>query len=366
MKKQSGFSLIELIVAMAVLALIMGAMVHLFGSSVTSLQAGSKQEVVYEEARLLMNELKTTLRYADSINPPALDAQTTSFTYSGTMWNRHMDINDGTNVPYKVTVEWQEAGNGLKQLKVTRINNPKSSSKQEKTTLFPNDSANSLFKEDSAFPITSESIKLSDGSVIMYNIALPVQYLLNGQMKTQTLETKVVPSRDEVTETPEEKMRREYMEILSVGLKLVNGEKLSDKEKKVYDEVGKYYGKKDKWLFTTNDRIREYMCNEIYGGYWPSIDLTISTGDKILSIWFQPACFDMTNVDNVFVMGREFSDKVDNSTWIGGWSVRSVYDYKRKVWKTGTGTTVMSKNWDELEALMEKQNYQDVKKVEYN
>lgn len=27
---------------------------------------------------------------------------------------------------------------------------------------------------------------------------------------------------------------------------------------------------------------------------------------------------------------------------------------------------VMSKNWNELEALMEKQNYQDVQKVEYN
>lgn len=36
MKKQAGFSLIELVVAMAVLALIMGAMVHLFGGSVTS------------------------------------------------------------------------------------------------------------------------------------------------------------------------------------------------------------------------------------------------------------------------------------------------------------------------------------------
>ena len=35
MKKQSGFTLIELVVAMAVLGLIMGAMVHLFGSSVT-------------------------------------------------------------------------------------------------------------------------------------------------------------------------------------------------------------------------------------------------------------------------------------------------------------------------------------------
>ena len=65
MKKQSGFTLIELVVAMAVLGLIMGAMVHLFGSSVTSLHVGARQEVVYEEARLLMNELKTTLRYAD-------------------------------------------------------------------------------------------------------------------------------------------------------------------------------------------------------------------------------------------------------------------------------------------------------------
>ena len=53
MKKQSGFTLIELVVAMAVLGLIMGAMVHLFGSSVTSLHVGARQEVVYEEARLL-------------------------------------------------------------------------------------------------------------------------------------------------------------------------------------------------------------------------------------------------------------------------------------------------------------------------
>lgn len=56
MKKQSGFTLIELLVAMAVLGLIMGAMVHLFGSSVTSLHVGARQEVVYEEARLLMND----------------------------------------------------------------------------------------------------------------------------------------------------------------------------------------------------------------------------------------------------------------------------------------------------------------------
>ena len=81
MKKQSGFTLIELVVAMAVLGLIMGAMVHLFGSSVTSLHVGARQEVVYEEARLLMNELKTTLRYAakDSIDPEQPTVSTSKF-----------------------------------------------------------------------------------------------------------------------------------------------------------------------------------------------------------------------------------------------------------------------------------------------
>lgn len=360
MKKQAGFSLIELVVAMAVLALIMGAMVHLFGGSVTSLHTGARQEVVYEEARLLMNELKTTLRYADkdSIKYQEPDV----LTYSGTMWDRHMDIKDGQNISYDIIVRWKDAGNGLKQLEVKREDRDASGNKiSSKTISFPKDIANSLFKAGSPFPITAETVYKE---VVMYKIALPVQYLLNGKMKTQTLETKVVPSKDEVTETPEEKMRREYMEILSVGLKIGNGE-MSPKEKKIYDEVRKYHGKKDKWLFTTNDKIREYMCNEIYGGHWPSIDLTTSTGTKISSVCFQPACFDMTNVDNVFVMGREFNVKYDYSTWDGGWNVRSVYDHKRKLWRTGAGTTVMSKNWDELEALMEKQNYQDVKKVEY-
>lgn len=274
MKKQAGFSLIELVVAMAVLALIMGAMVHLFGGSVTSLHTGARQEVVYEEARLLMNELKTTLRYADKVS---IDPKVPDLTYSGTMWDRHMDIKDGQNISYDIIVKWKDAGNGLKQLEVDREDRDASGNKiSSKTIIFPKDIANSLFKAGSPFPITAETVYKE---VVMYKIALPVQYLLNGKMKTQTLETKVVPSKDEVTETPEEKMRREYMEILNIGLKIGNGE-MSPKEKKIYDEVRKYYGKNDKWLFTTNDRIREYMCKEIYGGHWPSIDLTTSTGIK--------------------------------------------------------------------------------------
>lgn len=201
MKKQSGFTLIELVVAMAVLGLIMGAMVHLFGSSVTSLHVGARQEVVYEEARLLMNELKTTLRYADkdSIDPEQPTVSTSKFSYKGNLWDRHMDIAQGTNKEYKVTVEWKD--DTKKQLQVTREDITDGS---KKITVFPNDSNNSIF--EGKFPVTSETLTLNDGNtVIMYKIALPLQYEFNGQMKTQTLETKVVPSEEEVTETPEEK-----------------------------------------------------------------------------------------------------------------------------------------------------------------
>lgn len=195
MKKQSGFTLIELVVAMAVLGLIMGAMVHLFGSSVTSLHVGARQEVVYEEARLLMNELKTTLRYAakDSIDPEQPTVSTSKFSYKCNLWDRHMDIAQGTNKEYKVTVEWKD--DTKKQLQVTREDITDGS---KKITVFPNDSNNSIF--EGKFPVTSETLTLNDGNtVIMYKIALPLQYEFNGQMKTQTLETKVVPSKDEVT-----------------------------------------------------------------------------------------------------------------------------------------------------------------------
>lgn len=89
----------------------------------------------------------------------------------------------------------------------------------KKITVFPNDSNNSIF--EGKFPVTSETLTLNDGNtVIMYKIALPLQYEFNGQMKTQTLETKVVPSEEEVTETPEEKMLKEYTSLVSIWHKL--------------------------------------------------------------------------------------------------------------------------------------------------
>ena len=63
-----------------------------------------------------------------------------------------------------------------------------------KLLFLPTDSANSVFKEGSQFPITPEEIMVNGSSIVMYKIVLPLQlqYMLNGKMQTQTLETKVV------------------------------------------------------------------------------------------------------------------------------------------------------------------------------
>jgi prepilin-type N-terminal cleavage/methylation domain-containing protein len=359
MKKQSGFTLIELVVAMAVLGLIMGAMVHLFGSSVTSLHVGARQEVVYEEARLLMNELKTTLRYADkdSIDPEQPTVSTSKFSYKGNLWDRHMDIAQGTNKEYKVTVEWKD--DTKKQLQVTREDITDGS---KKITVFPNDSNNSIF--EGKFPVTSETLTLNDGNtVIMYKIALPLQYEFNGQMKTQTLETKVVPSKDEVTETPEEKMRREYMEILNTGKKIGAKEQLTSKEEKLRDDVYNFFATTNNtYYLTNNDQIRKYMYEKFYNGAWPYAKLTTATGET-KTIYFNPVCHVNANSENAFIIGR------DSSSLANSWVTKALYDHKRKQWlysNEQNGISVMSKNYEELQQFMKSHDYQDVKKVEYN
>lgn len=270
MKKQSGFTLIELVVAMAVLGLIMGAMVHLFGSSVTSLHVGARQEAVYEEARLLMNELKTTLRYADkdSIDPEQPTVSTSKFSYKGNLWDRHMDIAQGTNKEYKVTVEWKD--DTKKQLQVTREDITDGS---KKITVFPNDSNNSIF--EGKFPVTSETLTLNDGNtVIMYKIALPLQYEFNGQMKTQTLETKVVPSEEGEKETIEERIYKSYHLLLSIAEKKASGTALTSSEQVEYNKFENYYISKGitniNYCIGNNDKLRTYILETKFNGTWPA------------------------------------------------------------------------------------------------
>lgn len=326
MKKQSGFTLIELVVAMAVLGLIMGAMVHLFGSSVTSLHVGARQEVVYEEARLLMNELKTTLRYADkdSIDPEQPTVSTSKFSYKGNLWDRHMDIAQGTNKEYKVTVEWKD--DTKKQLQVTREDITDDS---KKITVFPNDSNNSIF--EGKFPVTSETLTLNDGNtVIMYKIALPLQYEFNGQMKTQTLETKVVPSEEEEKETIEERIYKSYHLLLSIAEKKASGTALTSSEQVEYNKFENYYISKGianiDYCISNNDKLRTYILETKFNGTWPA--KTINGVD----VYMQPYC-DINSkpaTNNVFVFG---STSVMNESSNKNWNANYIYDYERKIWK---------------------------------
>ena len=354
MKKQSGFTLIELVVAMAVLGLIMGAMVHLFGSSVTSLHVGARQEVVYEEARLLMNELKTTLRYADkdSIDPEQPTVSTSKFSYKGNLWDRHMDIAQGTNKEYKVTVEWKD--DTKKQLQVTREDITDGS---KKITVFPNDSNNSIF--EGKFPVTSETLTLNDGNtVIMYKIALPLQYEFNGQMKTQTLETKVVPSEEEEKETIEERIYKSYHLLLSIAEKKASGTSLTSSEQVEYNKFENYYISKGianiDYCISNNDKLRTYILETKFNGTWPA--KTINGVD----VYMQPYC-DINSkpaTNNVFVFG---STSVMNESSNKNWNANYIYDYERKIWNTGNTIMIANKSLEKIKSEMNSKGWTNAK-----
>ena len=354
MKKQSGFTLIELVVAMAVLGLIMGAMVHLFGSSVTSLHVGARQEVVYEEARLLMNELKTTLRYADkdSIDPEQPTVSTSKFSYKGNLWDRHMDIAQGTNKEYKVTVEWKD--DTKKQLQVTREDITDGS---KKITVFPNDSNNSIF--EGKFPVTSETLTLNDGNtVIMYKIALPLQYEFNGQMKTQTLETKVVPSEEEEKETIEERIYKSYHLLLSIAEKKASGTALTSSEQVEYNKFENYYISKGianiDYCISNNDKLRTYILETKFNGTWPA--KTINGVD----VYMQPYC-DINSkptTNNVFVFG---STSVMNESSNKNWNTNYIYDYERKSWYTGNTIMIANKSLEKIKSEMNSKGWTNAK-----
>lgn len=354
MKKQSGFTLIELVVAMAVLGLIMGAMVHLFGSSVTSLHVGARQEVVYEEARLLMNELKTTLRYADkdSIDPEQPTVSTSKFSYKGNLWDRHMDIAQGTNKEYKVTVEWKD--DTKKQLQVTREDITDGS---KKITIFSNDSNNSIF--EGKFPVTSETLTLNDGNtVIMYKIALPLQYEFNGQMKTQTLETKVVPSEEGEKETIEERIYKSYHLLLSIAEKKASGTALTSSEQVEYNKFENYYISKGitniNYCIGNNDKLRTYILETKFNGTWPA--KTINGVD----VYMQPYC-DINSkptTNNVFVFG---STSVMNESSNKNWNTNYIYDYERKSWYTGNTIMIANKSLEKIKSEMNSKGWTNAK-----
>ena len=65
MSTKKGFTLVELLVGITIVLLIFGSIIGIFGSSFKLSQTGLKQQEAYAEARQALQEIKTTLRYAD-------------------------------------------------------------------------------------------------------------------------------------------------------------------------------------------------------------------------------------------------------------------------------------------------------------
>ena len=196
MRNKAGFTLIELLVGMLVTMLIMGALVSLFSSTVQSQMSGFKQQEVYAQARAVMNDLKTTLRYADSaavfyqgtnpktpITAPKANTEAVknidSVEYTATIYNSSTAANESVSMK----IEWLD--NNKKRLKITKTIDG-SAQPDEK---FPKDDSNSVFKGDgSDFPIT---INKDDDSLYHINLPYKYKFALSGD-KTDALVTDVL------------------------------------------------------------------------------------------------------------------------------------------------------------------------------
>ena len=196
MRNKAGFTLIELLVGMLVTMLIMGALVSLFSSTVQSQMSGFKQQEVYAQARAVMNDLKTTLRYADSaavfydtsgnkISSPTYDNTkiASKVEYTATIYNSSTPANESISMK----IEWLD--NNKKRLKITKTIDG-SAQPDEK---FPKDDSNSVFKGDgSDFPIT---INKDDDSLYHINLPYKYKFALSGD-KTDALITDVLKGAD--------------------------------------------------------------------------------------------------------------------------------------------------------------------------
>lgn len=227
----------------------------------------------------------------------------------------------------------------------------------KKITVFPNDSNNSIF--EGKFPVTSETLTLNDGNtVIMYKIALPLQYEFNGQMKTQTLETKVVPSEEEEKETIEERIYKSYHLLLSIAEKKASGTALTSSEQVEYNKFENYYISKGianiDYCISNNDKLRTYILETKFNGTWPA--KTINGVD----VYMQPYC-DINSkpaTNNVFVFG---STSVMNESSNKNWNANYIYDYERKIWNTGNTIMIANKSLEKIKSEMNSKGWTNAK-----
>lgn len=202
MRKNAGFTLIEVMVTIVLMGIIFGVIIGLFSQSVKQQQAGVSQQELFSEARAIMNEVKTTLRYADTDSikfytgntETTVTADSSDFTeitkmsYTSNIFSNNYAADNGSEEEVDVVVEMQQPSGWVhKQMKVT-----KTVGTVETTYIFPKKDANSLFTAATDFPIVPARL-VDSMAVELYKIDLPMQYMLSGSVKEEHLFTSVSP-----------------------------------------------------------------------------------------------------------------------------------------------------------------------------
>lgn len=190
MQKRNGFTLLELIVGMSVFLLLIGGIVGLFTTGIQSFLTGKEQAGTYAEARAVMNDLKTTLRYADENSIILINGE---LSYTGSMVLGTETNKEPTSFSRKVT--WVDDSH--QQLNIEKIDDGKRTEFQ-----FPTNPKNNAFSEAQYLKVYEELLGTTpdakpfpifqDTEDGVYDIVLPIKHrVTNNANKVEVLRTKV-------------------------------------------------------------------------------------------------------------------------------------------------------------------------------
>ena len=303
--KNKGFTLVELMVGMLITMVIMGALVALFSTSVKSQQSGFNQQEAYAQARAVMNDFKTTLRYAKDVkfydsngnqisSPTQENTQnSTGITYTSTFYDKDKDI----DIEVKMDIHWKD-GTGKKQISISKIID----SGTEQIVLFP--STKDIEKDNSAFDGTGNDFpiyitklkelgeaysKAGYGDGEIYHVKLPYKYRFIGiSEKTDVLETDIAKTdgtSDEVNDVPPILMR--------AGNLTINGTVTVEPESSLLVfKIGNINGLSNSWAnnkFTvlTNSTSNDFITksnNNVEIMYYDKNDRSTLSANKIEEI----------------------------------------------------------------------------------
>jgi len=358
MKKNAGFTLIEILVAIVLMGIVFGTIIGLFSKGITQQQAGVSQQELFTQGRAIMNEVKTTLRYAD-INSIKFYSGTTEITltsdspdftgvtkmeYTSKMFSNNYDAQGGAAQAVDVTVELQQpSGWTHKQMKVTTIIGTTT-----KTYVFPEKEANSLFTAATNFPITPAKL-ISSMDVDLYKIDLPMQYAISGSMKEEHLRTSVSPlPADTASTDPWVILRNHYINIAKLIQKYYAGGTLTSEElAKV--AVYKSYGNNS----LSNDSLRKYVYTVDYNGSWPSGKVTYAKGTTA-TVYAQPfwVVSAAGDTQETFIFCQESSAQQP------GWYTKYIYNTDTsKLYIRSSSTSVNTWVWSTLKNTILESNW---------